>query len=195
MKLFTAEASPFGRKTVVVARELELKVELEMINVYEAAFLDRHNPLRQIPTLLLDNGSAIYDSQVICQYLDSSARKPTLYPDKDRWRWQTRAALGQGLAEGSLLLRQQSILPEAERSATLMERYRGRLARAIDALEAEAERLAEGGLRIDQITAATALAHVEFRHGRDWRARCPRLTAWFEAFSARPSMVATALKA
>jgi len=194
MKMFTAEASPFGRKAVVVAREHEIKVELEMINVYEAEFLDQHNPLRQIPTLLLDDGSPLYDSHAICQYFDSIARKPTLYPDKERWRWQTRTTLGDGLAFASLLLRQQSILPENEKSKTLMDRYRGRLERAIGGLEAEADKLAAGSLRIDQITAATALAHVDFRHTRDWRARCPKLAAWFDAFSQRPSMVATAMK-
>ncbi|MBM3482508.1 MAG: glutathione S-transferase [Alphaproteobacteria bacterium] len=194
MKIFTAEASPFGRKTVVVAREQELAVELELVNVYEATFLDKINPLRQIPTLQLDDGTAIYDSAVICQYLDSIARKPTLYPDKDRWRWQVRNALADGLAQVSLLLRQQSILPDGERSKMMMDRYTARLHRAIDGLEAQANALAAGGLRIDQITAATALAHVDFRHTRDWRARCPKLAAWFESFSQRPSMVATAIK-
>jgi glutathione S-transferase len=194
MKMFTAEASPFGRKAVVVAREHEIKVELEMVNVYEAAFLDRHNPLRQIPTLLLDDGSAIYDSHVICQYFDSIAKKPTLYPDKDRWRWQTRTALANGLTEASLLLRQQVILPEGERSKTLTERYWGRINRGIDALESELDRLAAGGLRIDQITAATALGHIEFRHTKDWRGRCPKLAAWYDAFIQRPSLASTALK-
>lgn len=194
MKIFTAEASPFGRKTVVVARELEIPVELEMVNVYEAAFLDKINPLRQIPTLQLDDGTAIYDSSTICQYLDSLSRKPTLYPDKDRWRWQVRTSLANSLADASLLLRQQSILPDGERSKTMMDRYLPRIHRAIDALEAQAEALAASGLRIDQITAATALAHVDFRHTRDWRSRCPRLAVWFEGFSQRPSMVATAIK-
>lgn len=194
MKMFTAQASPFGRKAVVVAREHEIKVELEMIDVYTAAFLDQHNALRQIPTLVLDDGSAIYDSHVICQYFDSIAKKPTLYPDKDRWRWQTRTALANGLAEASLNLRYQAIQPEGERSKTLTERYWARINRGIDALEADIDGLVTGGLRIDQLTAATALGHIEFRHTKEWRGRCPKLASWYDAFVQRPSLATTAPK-
>ena len=86
------------------------------------------------------------------------------------------------------------VLPENERSKTQVDRFRTRIDRAIDALEADAGRLAAGPLRIDQIGAACALGHVDFRHTREWRGRCPRLAAWFEAFSQRPSLLATVPK-
>jgi glutathione S-transferase len=190
MKLYSSGGSPFARKAVIVAREHEIALDIEPINVFEATFLDGLNPLRMIPTLVLDDGSALYDSQVICLYLDDIAKKPTLYPDRERWSWQTRASLAHGLTEASVALRLQQVLPENERSKTQIDRFSARIERAIDALEADA-RLAEGPLRIDQIAAACALGHVDFRHTRDWRVRCPRLAAWFESFSRRPSLLAT----
>ncbi|MGD9536477.1 MAG: glutathione S-transferase family protein [Alphaproteobacteria bacterium] len=191
MKLYSSRGSPFARKAVVVAREHEIALDIELINVFEATFLDELNPLRMIPTLVLDDGSVLYDSQVICLYLDDIAGKPTLYPDKDRWSWQTRASLAHGLTEASVALRLQQVLPEAERSKTQIDRFSARLDRAIDALEAAADRLAAGALRIDQIGAACALGHVDFRHTEAWRTRCPKLAAWYDAFRQRPSLAET----
>lgn len=195
MKLYTAGATPFGRKVSIVALEHDIQLDPQMINVYETSFLDTINPLRQIPTLVLDDGAVLYDSDVICEYLDSIAKKPNLFPDKDRWAWRTRCSLAKGLTEASVAFQGQKTLPENERSKTLYDRHWGRINRAIDALEKEAGALASGALRIDQIAVGCGLGHVEFRHTKDWRGHCPKLAAWYEGFAKRPSMLTTAPKA
>jgi len=80
MILYNGPTSPFGRVARVVSLELGSAVEERSIDVYSATFLDGLNPLRQIPTLVLDDGQAIHDSRVICAYLDSISGRPTLYP-------------------------------------------------------------------------------------------------------------------
>lgn len=195
MKLYTAGTTPFGRKVSIVALEHEIKLDPQIINVYEASFLDAINPLRQIPTLALDDGTVLYDSDVICLYLDSIAKKPTLFPDKDRWTWLTRCSLAKGLTEASVAFQGQKTLPENERSKTLHDRHWTRINRAIDALEKEADALATSTLRIDQIAVSCGLGHIEFRHTKEWRGRCPKLAAWYESFAKRPSLVSTAPKA
>ena len=183
--------SPFVRKVRVFCLEKGIAFETSELSPAEhGAQLRAMSPLAKIPILELD-GCFLPDSSVICLYLDDIARKPTLYPDKERWSWQTRASLAHGLTEASVALRLQQVLPENERSKTQVDRFSARIERAIDGLEADAARLAAGPLRIDQIAAACALGHVDFRHTRDWRVRCPRLAAWFESFSRRPSLLAT----
>ncbi len=195
MKLYTAGTTPFGRKVSIVALEHDIKLETQIINVYEAAFLDAINPLRQIPTLVLDDGAVLYDSDVICQYLDSTAKKPALFPSADHWRWLTRCSLAKGLTEASVAFQGQKTLPENERSKTLYDRHWTRVNRAIDALEREIDAIASGPLRIDQIAIGCGLGHVDFRHTKDWRGRCPKLATWYDGFAKRPSMIATAPKA
>ena len=78
MILYNGPTSPFGRVARVVSLELGSAVEERVIDVYSATFLDDLNPLRQIPTLVLDDGQAIHDSRVICAYLDSVSGRPTL---------------------------------------------------------------------------------------------------------------------
>ncbi len=191
MKLYTSPTTPFGRKVGIVARELGIAVDEETINVFEAEWLDESNPLRQIPTLVLDDGTVLYDSHVICAYLDSASEKPSLYPEPGDWVAMRRASLANGLIEASVQFQLQKILPEDEQSARWKTRVETRMNRVIDQLEQETSALGAGGPRIDQITAAAALGHVEFRHTKSWRDRCPRLAEWFDKFSRRPSMVET----
>jgi glutathione S-transferase len=194
MKLYTAPTSPFGRKASIVAREHGIDLQEETTNPFESEELAVLNPLRFIPVLVLDDGAALYDSQLICEYLDSIGTGPTLYPEAGRWVWRTRMTVGHGLAEASVQLRLQNVLSESEQSATLMERYSSRISRAVAQLEKQADALIPGAMRMDKICAVTGLGHVEFRHGEDWRDDAPNLAAWYDDAMERPSFAATALK-
>ena len=191
MILYNGPTSPFGRKARVVALELGLPVEERIIDVYEATFLDELNPLRQIPTLELDDGRPIYDSRVICAYFDNISGQPSLYPEAGRWETLTRDALANGAMEAGLQRRMELLRPEGEKSLGTIAKLEQRIGRAIDKLESLAAALAAGPLRIDQITAACALEYTDFRYAHDWRGRCPALAAWLERFSMRPAMIAS----
>jgi glutathione S-transferase len=200
MKLHTNPASPFGRKVKVAAIEIGLFERLELANLQTSPLasdpgLRADNPLGKIPCLVLDDGSALYDSRVICEYLDSLHDGPRLFPESTAARWTAlrRQALGDGIAEAALLARYETFLrPEELRWPGWVEAQLGKARHAIDRLEAEAEELA-GRVDIGTISLACALGYIDFRHpGLDWRSGHPELAAWFKAMAARPSMTGTA---
>ena len=193
MKLYTAPTSPFGRKASIVAREHGIELDEEFCNPFESEKLARLNPLKLIPVLVLDDGAVVLESQLICEYLDSIGTGPTLYPEAGRWLWRTRMMIGHGLAEASVALRLQQVLPEAEQSETLKDRYTGRMARAVAALESQADALIPGAMRMDKICAVSGLGHMELRHGEDWRDDAPNLAAWYDDAMERPSFAKTAM--
>lgn len=192
MKFYSSPTSPFGRKAAIVAREHGIALEEVACNPFESEELAQINPLKLVPALALDDGTVLHDSHVICEYLDSIGSGATLYPEADKWIWKTRMILGHGLAEASVQLQLQKVLPEGERSETVMERYRGRIGRSVARLEAEVDALAADELRMDKVTTVCGLGHLEFRHGDGWREQCPRLAAWYNEIMTRPSLAETA---
>jgi glutathione S-transferase len=191
MKLYTGPTTPFGRKAGIVAREHGIAVEEEVCNPFESGDLAGLNPLKLIPVLVLDDGAVLHDSHLICEYLDSIGAGPTLYPEAGRWLWRTRMMVGHGLAEASVAMRLQQVLPEAEQSDTLKARYQGRMARAVAALEKEADTLTQGAMRMDKICAVIGIGHMEFRHGEGWREDAPNLAAWYDDAIERASFAET----
>jgi glutathione S-transferase len=191
MKLYTGPTTPFGRKAGIVAREHGIAVEEEVCNPFESGDLAGLNPLKLIPVLVLDDGAVLHDSHLICEYLDSIGAGPTLYPEAGRWLWRTRMMVGHGLADASVQLRLQQVLPEAEQSDTLKARYQGRMARAVAALEKEADALTQGAMRMDKICAVIGIGHMEFRHGEGWRDDAPNLAAWYDDAIERASFAET----
>jgi glutathione S-transferase len=191
MRLYNGPTSPFGRKVGVLYRELGLMVEEIEIDVYAAEFLDALNPLRQIPTLELPDGRAVYDSSVISLYLMELAARPDLLPQEIKFNVLTTCALADGLMETVLQRRMESLRAEKERSAAAISKLEVRIRRALAALAASLDRFSGDGLRLDRIAAACALEYTDFRFGSDWREQHPSLSAWCHAFVARPSFAAT----
>ena len=189
--LYNGPTSPFGRMTRVVGLELGIPVEEREIDVYTAEFLDRLNPLRQIPTLETESGEVLYDSRVICRWFDSVSGRAKLIPADRQWEVERRWALAIGVMEAGLGRRMEIVRPEGEKSPNQIAKLEVRINRAINQLEVEAPALRDAGLRMDSVAAAVALEYTDFRYTRDWRARCPMLDAWLVAFSARPSLVQT----
>jgi glutathione S-transferase len=197
MKLFYAPPSPFARKARITIRELGLSnIDEIAVNPFEMpAELVAANPLSKVPTLVLDDGSALYDSQVICEYLGSMAGSPRLVPSSGAERWQVlrRHALADGLLDQAFntaceILRR----PEAERSPQWIQRWCTAVDRGLQVLNAEI-----GTWPVDvtlaHIGTACLLSYLDLRLATlvDWRGRYSNLVRWHTAFCDRPSMRAT----
>lgn len=193
MKLFYAQTSPFARKVLVLARELGLEGRLEKIEVnpWTDESLRAANPFCQVPTLLLENGDSLYDSPVICDYLDELAGRRALAPEgPERRRALRLQALADGVCAATVRRVREAVRPEGDRHADVVARQTAATVAALDALEATD--LGED-FWLGEIAVAAALGYLDLRAPQDdWRAGRPRLAAWYARVKDRPSMVATA---
>jgi len=199
MQLIYAAASPFARKVRVLAAETGL---LERIELLDTAVLpttlnervNTLNPLGKIPVLLSDDGEALYDSRVICEYLDTLHQGAKLLPDgAARWQVLRLAALADGLMDAALLARYERAARPAELQwSAWLEGQLGKIQRALAELERQVGQL-QGPLDLAQIGVACALGYLDFRFADlDWRAAHPGLAAFQQAFAQRASMQASA---
>lgn len=189
MILFNGPNTPFGRMALITALELGVAVENRVIAVSAADWLDAINPLRQIPTLVLDDGTAVFDSRVICGHFAALAGATHLVPADPGV--QTRWALALGLMEAGVARQMERIRPGGEARPDTIAASERRITLAIARLEQDAGALCAGFERIDRIAAAAALDYIDFRYPHGWRASAPRLAAWLAATLERPSMAAT----
>lgn len=193
--LLFSPTSPYVRKARVLLAEKGLsdRVRLEPRMPFERpADLVAANPLSKVPTLLLDDGTVLFDSPVVCEYLDSLS-EPRLIPTGGPARWQAlrQQAQADGLLDAGVLIRLESLRPEAERSAGWVEQQSQTVNRALDAFEAEVAGFGEE-FGIGQITLACALAWLDFRQPvGDWRQGRSALAAWERQIATRPSMQTT----
>lgn len=193
MKLLSDATTPFGRKALVAALERSIELEEIFVPLDGTGPLDAVNPLRQIPTLVLDGGRSIYDSDVIVDYLDGCHDGERLIPAADRTDVLTRMALGNGLIEATLLRRIETVRIPQEQSAAFISKMEQRIARALRALNGQIATMAiaSGHVRADQITVACALGYVDFRFTDGWRGDHRALAQWYAEIAARDSMVAS----
>ena len=188
--LYNGPNSPFGRKTKVTSLVQEINLEEKIVNVYEADFLDKHNPIRKIPTLVI-NGLAIMDSDNICLYLDSISKKNTLFPKKNYWEIMSMTSIANGLMESVLERRMESIRPDNEKSKNFINKQEIRIIRTIKWLENNWNNYYDGYLTMDQITIACALDYTMFRFNDKWRTDSPKLNKWFSNFVEKDFMKST----
>lgn len=196
MTLHWSPRSPFVRKVMIAAHELglahRLKLRRTVVQMAEPnPDLLPDNPLSRIPTLVLDNGAVLYDSGVICEFLDSLHQSPRLFPEESpsRWRALRRHALGNGMLEVLILWRNERERPEGARSERHMTAFQIKVDGALDLLERETADLTSITLDIGDIAIASALSYLDFRFAdHDWRTARPQLAAWYAAISSRPSM-------
>lgn len=197
MKLYWSPASPYARKVRATAREKGMADRIEESTVetsQDPAELIAANPLGKVPALVLDDGTTLFDSPVICAWLDARGDGPALVPaaGPDRFRVLRAEALADGIMDLAVGLIMEHRKPEDERSPTMAARWRGQLARALDAVPGEVAALPKD-LTLAHLALAVALAYVEFRHPDvAWRDGRPELAAWFEALATRPSLAETA---
>jgi glutathione S-transferase len=200
MILHWSPRSPFVRKVMVTAHELTLADRIETVRTLAAmsepnARLMRDNPLSKIPTLVLDDGTALYDSIVICEYLDGLAGGNRLFPAEPARRLDAmrRHALANGLLDLLVLRRNERDRPDGARSDPHLTAFAVKTAATLAAMEREAQGIAAMPFDIGHVTLGCALAYLDFRFAADdWRSGHPRLAAWHAAFAARPSAAATA---
>ena len=190
--------SPFVRKVRVAAHEIGLAhlVECVEAHVFDPATpLLGENPLGKVPTLVRDDGSVLYDSTVICQYLDTLHEGARLFPPEGEALWLAlrRNALGDGLGQTATWNIRERYRAEGERSPRYMAYYERALERCFAALEGEAPSFGRR-FGIGEISIACALSYVDFRYpDRGWRKSAPHLGAWYDGVHQRPSMAATKL--
>ena len=198
MRLFSSPTTPFGRIATVMMMECGLEDRVEVIAA-SGTPLDSgtmplaQNPLGKIPALELDDGRAIYDSRVICRYFDELSGSG-LYPAGDRlWDVLTLEAAAHGIADAAVLMTYESRLRPAElHFAPWVEGQWQKVARAMDAMEAQWMDHLEGSMTTAHIAVGSALSYLDFRHDlRGWRTTRPRLAAWEAAFATRPAMHST----
>jgi glutathione S-transferase len=200
MKLRFAAASPFVRKVVVLALETGLSERIERVSTSVSPVtrndeVARENPLVKVPSLVTDEGVVLYDSPVICEYLDTLHDGPRLFPPSGPARWLAlrRQALADGLMEAAILVRYENLRPEEMRWQDWIESQMRRVRGALAALELEC---ADGGLAepltIGHVAVGCALGYLDFRFaGEEWRVRHRQLAAWFDEFNRRKSMQLT----
>lgn len=197
MKLYCSSNSPYARKVRVCAIELGIQNKIDLIDTNprdgSTGFWAK-NPLAKIPALELDDGRFIYDSPIICEYLDETYGNGRLLKPagRDVWDMRTLVCLADGAMDAGMLVRLELTRPQTEQSPTDMAKQMATVARGFDALQ-EALAGRDDAADLFTITAGCCVAWVMFRHaGTDWLGPRPKLARWFEGFSARDSMVRTA---
>ena len=194
MKLAYSPNSPYVRKCVVLAiqRGIDKQMELWTVGTTDPALL-KVNPLSKVPTLVLDDGTALYDSPVICEYLDSVGDGPKMFPPVGPARWKAlrQEALGDGILDATQPRRREIALPQDEGRQSYIALQQGKVKAALAVLEAEADSL--GMLtNIGEITIACALGYMDFRYPNEpWRHGHPKLEAWYAKVSTMPAMART----
>jgi glutathione S-transferase len=197
MRLHWSPRSPFVRKVMIAAHETGTVGRIETVRTKVAMVAPNRallpdNPLGKIPTLVLPDGSTLYDSVVICEYLDTLHAGPKLFPPSGPARFAalTRHALGNGMLDALILWRN-----ERERAApmqVLLDAFALKTQASLAALEDLAPDLTATPFGIGHIAIGCALSYLDFRFAAlAWREAHPQLAAWHESFSARPSVQAT----
>lgn len=194
MKLAFSPASPYVRKVMAcaIARGIEGQIEQWVVPTVDPSLVPV-NPLSKVPSLVTDEGMSLYDSPVICEYIDSIGTAAKLFPAAGPARWNAlrQQALGDGIMDASQPRRREIALPQDEGRVTWIDMQRTKVSRAMDVLEAEADTL--GMLTtIGEITIACALGYLDFRFANEpWRPGHPKLEAWYAKVAALPPMART----
>lgn len=205
MKLYHTATSPFVRKVMIAAHELGLadRIEIEFLRPNALSpdpTLSRQNPLSKIPCLVVEDGGrelALYDSVVICEYLDASVGG-RLIPGGgvERWEVLRRQALADGILDAGIQVFYERLHRPAELQwEAWMDGQRAKVHQGLDALERELAEGAEVAVDLGWIAVAAAIGWLEFREVVEVRPGRPKLAAWYAGFCERPSMVATWPKA
>ncbi len=189
MKLHSSGPSPFGRKVKIAAYHLGLMdritIEQTDVNNPDPDFYDT-NPLGKIPALVVDDNQVLFDSRVIIEYLDSIATSNRIFiaDGPARFKDLTLGALADGMMDAGILqVYETRKRPPEERSQGWLDFQAGKVARTLDALEADTPSL-EDGITIGHIGLACALGYLDFRFNGDWRASHPKLVSWLDSFAA-----------
>jgi glutathione S-transferase len=189
MQLLSHPNSPYGRKVRIATalKGLDGRIEVTQVdtNPLDNREITKVNPLGKIPALIIDGDTAIFDSNVICEYLDTLAPAPVLFPKGgvERIKTLTLGSLADGILDAALLLvYEKRFRPEEKWHAPWQERQNAKIDRSLDVLEHQPPAWRESP-DYGHLTLACALGYLDFRHEGKWRARHPGLVAWLEEFA------------
>ncbi len=197
MLLHWSPRSPYVRKVMIVAHEVGIADRIETVRTVVAATdpnveLMKENPQSRLPTLRLADGTALYDSRVICEYLDTLHNGEKLYPASfpERLTALRRLALGDGMLDTMLTWRGEQLRPAANQSIKHMQAWKLKTNVSVDTLEEkEVEALAASRYSIGHIAIGVAIGYIDFRFPElAWRTGHPKLAAWYASFTARPAV-------
>lgn len=198
MKLRWAPGSPFARKVMATAIECGLEDRIEKI---ETNYADpdndfiRDNPLGKVPALILDDGTVLANSPVICAYLDGLHDGEKLIPVDGPARWQALhlEGLADGLCESAIGVMRENVRPDEKQWDAVRDRQWSKVERTMAWLDDHAEIL-KGPVTIGHVALACAIGWTIFRlldRLGDWHERWPNVALWYSDFEQRPSMQAT----
>ena len=189
--LYNGPTSPFGRKCKIAALLLDINHKEEKINIYKSQFLDEFNPLRQVPTLIV-NKTMISDSDNICLYFDSISQKNSLYPKQRYWDCMAMISVANGIMENAVSrFIEISAIPENEQRPKAISRYEKKILRSIELIEKKFDNFISNDLTMDQISVACALDYTSFRFTKDWSLSNPKLSKWLEKITENEFMKLT----
>lgn len=200
MKLHWSPRSPFVRKVSILLDETGMAAQVERVRSVAAMATPNpaimaDNPLSQIPALVLDDGTPLYDSPVICEYLDSLHDGPRFFPAAGPARWLAlrRQALADGMLAILLLWRQERMKTEAQQIPAWLAAFELKIFTSLGRLEQEADVLARDGFDIGHLSIGCMLSYLDYRFADlDWRTPHPRLAGWHAGFEQRPAVMASA---
>jgi glutathione S-transferase len=197
MKLYYNPASPFVRKVLVTAFECALedkitRVPLALTPVSPDDALNADNPLGKIPALILDDGRTLYDSRVICEYLNTLGNGSLFPDDPTRWDCLRRQAIADGICDAAVLVRYETFArPQAKQWDQWIDNQKLKYRRALAALESQVASFSDI-VDIGTLSIAIALEYIDFRNpDENWRATHPLLAQWHASFSQRSSLQQT----
>jgi glutathione S-transferase len=194
LKLFHSATSPFVRKVMAcaIARGIEGQITEMPTNPHESpAALLAANPLSKVPCLITVDGMALFDSPVICEFLDSIGGEIGMFPQgASRWRALRLQAIGDGIMDAAVLHRGESQRPREDARDAVMVRQTAAVTRALDLLETDPPSL---HLDIGSLTVACALEYLDLRMAHlNWREGRPRLAGWLAGIAGEPALARTA---
>ena len=196
MKLYFADTSPYARKArmTIIEKDLDEKVDLIFRNPFDDPDdLKMVNPLGKVPVLVTTDGQALFDSSVICAYLDTLSDHTPLIPaaSPDRWAVLSNAALADGILDAAFATVIERRRPAVQQSSMWLDRWSAAILRSVDAVEADLTGFT-GRISLAQIGLGAALGYLDFRlPDIDWRHGRGRIAEWFDEFSMRPAMQQT----
>lgn len=197
MQLLRAGPSPFVRKVLVTLHETKQFADVEQVDVTASPLepdskLVAANPVGKIPALIRAEGPTLYDSRVICRYLDARA-EAGLYPEHRLWDTLTLEATADGIMDAAVLMvYEMRFRPEDKVHDAWVNGQWSKVSRALDALNTRWMSHLNGRMDMGQIAIGCALGYLDFRHdARSWRTGRDSLADWYASFAKRDSMVAT----
>ena len=200
MKLIGSNSSPYVRKVRVVLAEKKIEYRYELDDVWSpGSQLPSVNPLGKVPTLIMDDGAALFDSRVIAEYLDNLTPVHKLVPPNGRARVEVKIweVLGDGLLDAAVLVRLEQLRTDSQRSPSWIARQMSKVEASLQAMSnaiADKPWCVDGRYSLADISLGCALSYLDFRFpALGWRAQFSNLARHADKLFARPSFVETAL--